>query len=1332
MGATAQFGFNVISHVSGNLGIGVTARNVIRVLLERNCPVSVFDIDPGMGRHRHDRSYDAYTVESLHDMPYGINLFILPPSTISHLLPQALTLKPGCLQAAWSMWEVPVLPEAWSRPLEMLDVLIAQSEYIRYAFEFNLSHVQTIAGVHPLYLPDGIRADRARFGLPPDGVIFVTSFDPYSDPQRKNPFAAIRAFLAELGNDTNAHLVIKLNNAQISGQVHPVLQQLLDLCAGHPRVRLLTETMSYTDVLDLYASCDVFVSLHRAEGLGLGPMEAMAMGKAVIATGWSGNMTYMNHSNACPVGYRLIPVEGSIVDYSSQAFRKEAMWADPDVQQAAAWMRRLMDDPALRAAIGERARDDLARHHARAREGAFIEELRAIWDHQMHLTSTVAGTRQGARQDVVRQRSDRLSNYLLWHAEQATNNAYQAWVEGRARHKQELAEPAAPAMAGPVFHVIVRLPAGADARLADSIDTILQQDYPGYCLTILADTPEPQGFEQNELLHWYVAGSNPLETLNEIVARIAADWVLCIDAGDQLAPNLLSSCAASLRDRPDWLFIYTDEDIHDGNGKRTDPSFKPDCNLDLLRSTPYVGNACVVRREAWVEVGGCAPFEGVLHYDIALKILSRYGEKTLGHVAEVIFHRFALNARRLDAMQLHENSKTVLRQHFERVGCDVVIEDGLTANSFYVDYRHADMPHVTIMVPTRDRLDVLAPCLDSLLKATTYPNFDVIVVNNNSCEAATLQYLDQLRKTDSRVTVFDYPGDYNFSAINNAAARQARGDYLVLLNNDTAVIQPNWLTRLMAHGQRSEVGIVGARLVYLNRTVQHAGIILGMGAQGVADHAFIGLPMTAPGYMGRAQMVQNYSAVTAACLLIRKSTYFAVGGMDEQRFKVMYNDIDLCLKVMADGHKIVWTPFVTLIHHGSVSLKENQSPKLLEQAQRETDAIIDAWLPQLARDAAFNRHLCFAARSLWSTDPDLDQYEGEARRDRPRILSTGLGSDGSYQYRAIAPLQALNKVGHADSLIIPKYSDRVRIPSVADLERLQPQSLLLYNTIHDDQLQALERYKRHNKALRVFGLDDLASELPQKNPFRTTVYKDIKKRIRTALSLSDRLIVTTEPLGEAFRGMNDDIRVVPNYLERWRWEGVQSQRRDASKPRVGWAGALQHQGDLELIIDVVKETAHELDWVFLGMCPEEIRGLVAEQHLPVAFDEYPAKLASLDLDLAVAPLEYNKFNEAKSNLRLLEYGIMGWPVVCTNIHPYQGAPVECVANNTRAWLNAIRARAFDRDAATVEGDRLRQWVVANFMLEDHLDEWLAALSPGVMQPLLMASSCEPAPVIARR
>lgn len=1307
MSTSAQFGFNVISHVSGNLGIGVTARNVLRVLIERGCPVSVLDIDPGMGRHGHDRRYDEYSVESLSDMPYGINLFVLPPTTISHYLPQALSIKPGCLNAAWSMWELPVLPAAWTRPLEMLDVLIAQSEFIRYAFEFNLSHVQTIAGVHPLYLPDGVRADRARFGLPAEGVIFVTSFDPHSDPQRKNPFAAVRAFLAELGDDPRAHLVIRMNNAHLAGEAHPVIQELLALCNGHVRVRLLTDSLSYSEVLDLYASCDVFVSLHRAEGLGLGPMEAMALGKAVIATGWSGNMTYMNHGNACPVGYQLIPVAGSIVDYNSAALDKAALWADPDIDQAAAWMRRLVDDAALRNTLGKRARADIAAHHARAQQGSFIEELRALWEHQMQLAAPTADTRLGARQAVITKRSDRLSDYLLWNAEQCAHQTYQVWLK-RRREQTRLCAP--PATAELLFHVIVRCPAGADARLADSVDTLGQQNYPAYCLTILADAPAPEGFEQNELLRWYNAGAQPLLTLNKAVSDVAADWVLYLDAGDHLAGDLLSACAAFISAQPDCCFVYTDEDVHDGRGKRSDPHFKPDFNLDLLRSAPYIGAACVVRRGAWMEVGGGAAEAGDVLYDIALKVLSRYGETVVGHVAELLWHRALVNVEARAARQVHVQNQIVLEQYFNRIGTPVAIADGLTADSFYVEYQHREQPHVTIMVPTRDRLDVLAPCLESLLNATAYPHFDVIVINNNSSEAATLAYLDQLCKADARVSVYDYPDAYNFAAINNAAAQQAHGEYLLLLNNDTVVIQPGWLSRLMAHGQRAEVGIVGARLIYLNRSVQHAGIVLGMGGQGVADHAFIGLPMTAPGYQGRALTVQNYSAVTAACLLIRKSVYAAVGGMDEQRFKVMYNDVDLCLKVRAAGHKIVWTPFVTLIHHGSVSLKEDQSPQRLEQAQRETDALLDAWLPQLARDASFNTHLSFAARSVWSTDPDFDTYPLRTDAGLPRLLSMGLGSDGSYQYRGIAPLEALHKAGRADCLIVPKYHDRVRVPSVADLERLQPQSLLLYNTIHDDQLAAMARYKRHNKALRIFSMDDLASDLPQKNPFRSTLYKDIKKRIRSALALCDRLIVTTEPLGEAFRGMIDDIRVLPNYLESWRWDGVQSQRRRGGKPRVGWAGALQHQGDLELIIDVVNETADELDWIFLGMCPAAIRDRVAEFHAPVGFDDYPAKLASLDLDLAVAPLEHNKFNEAKSNLRLLEYGILGWPVVCTNIHPYQSAPVERVANNARAWLSAIRARTADLDAAAAEGQALRRWVLQHHLLENHVDDWLNVLS----------------------
>lgn len=271
---------------------------------------------------------------------------------------------------------------------------------------------------------------------------------------------------------------------------------------------------------------------------------------------------------------------------------------------------------------------------------------------------------------------------------------------------------------------------------------------------------------------------------------------------------------------------------------------------------------------------------------------------------------------------------------------------------------------------------------------------------------------------------------------------------------------------------------------------------------------------------------------------------------------------------------------------------------------------------------------------------------------------------------------------------------------------------MLYSTLHDHELRALQLYRRYARALRVFTLEDLLHDLPAKNTNRRTNYPDLKERTGLALSLCQRLLVTTAPLAEAFRDQIDDIVIVPNRLERARWEGLKSQRRRGRKPRVGWAGAAQHQGDLELIIPMVKTTAKEAEWIFFGLCPEALRPFIHEYHPMVPFDDYFPKLASLDLDLAIAPLEQNAFNQAKSNLRLLEYGILGWSVVCTDIHPYREAPVTRIpGNKPGAWIKAVRERIHDLDAAEREGERLRQWVLAGWMLEDHLDEWVKALSP---------------------
>ena len=215
--------------------------------------------------------------------------------------------------------------------------------------------------------------------------------------------------------------------------------------------------------------------------------------------------------------------------------------------------------------------------------------------------------------------------------------------------------------------------------------------------------------------------------------------------------------------------------------------------------------------------------------------------------------------------------------------------------------------------------------------------------------------------------------------------------------------------------------------------------------------------------------------------------------------------------------------------------------------------------------------------------------------------------------------------------------------------------------------------------------------------------------MKKGLELCDRLIVTTEPLKDAYQSDIDDIVIVPNYLEKAIWGELKSKRRQGAKPRVGWAGAMQHHGDLELLIPVMEATKDEVDWIFFGMYIKEIKHMIKEFHDPVKLEFYPEKLATLNLDLAVAPLERNKFNEGKSNLRLLEFGVLGWPIVCSDIFPYQKGPVTTLPNKSSAWINAIREKVSDLDALAKEGDTLRQWVLDNWMLEDHLEEWLQAL-----------------------
>lgn len=798
-----------------------------------------------------------------------------------------------------------------------------------------------------------------------------------------------------------------------------------------------------------------------------------------------------------------------------------------------------------------------------------------------------------------------------------------------------------------------------------------------------------------------VKPDNYIAAINEVIRTADFDWFMLVNAGEEFTACGLMIAALELVDSDGCRAVYGDELYRTVDGE-LGAAFRPAFNLDMLLSLPTVmARHWLFCREIVVEAGGFdARLVSALEFDLLLRLIERGGMAGFGHVDEPLLITTA------PVLIGSADEQAALLAHLERRGYNEAQLLPSMPGRYRIHYGHREQPLVSIIVPTKDQLPVLQRCVESLLEKTAYVNYELLIVDNASETQEAKAWLAGVEQMgDDKVRVLRYPFPFNYSAINNMAARAARGEYLVLLNNDTAVISETWLDELLNHALRPEVGIVGAKLLYPDGKIQHAGVVLGL--RGPADHPFIGESMDAPGYMQRLQVDQNYSAVTAACLMIRKSIYEEVGGLDEERFKVSYNDVDLCLKVREAGHLIVWTPHSVVMHEGSVSQKRID-PQAAEAKQKrfagEQDAMYEKWLPALACDPAYNRNLSLNGRAF-ELEPDVQlTWRPLTWRPLPVVLAHPADPWGCGNYRVIRPFKALSEAGKVEGML------SVGLLQVVDLERYDPDVIVLQRQIGDERLDAMRRIKAFSKAFKVYELDDYLPNLPMKNQHREHMPKDILRSLRRGLGYVDRFVVSTEALAEAFSGLHGDIHVAPNCLPTEWWGNLTSRRCRGQKPRVGWAGGVSHTGDLQLIIDVVKALAREVEWVFFGMCPAEIAPYVTENHPGVEIDLYPKALARLDLDLAIAPVEQNLFNECKSNLRLLEYGACGFPVVCSDVRCYQGdLPVTRVKNRFKDWVDAIRMHISDLDASAKQGDLLRQRVSAEWMLDgNNLQRWSQA------------------------
>jgi GT2 family glycosyltransferase len=509
-----------------------------------------------------------------------------------------------------------------------------------------------------------------------------------------------------------------------------------------------------------------------------------------------------------------------------------------------------------------------------------------------------------------------------------------------------------------------------ETMLRACLDSVLAQSYTRWELCI-ADDASTKGHVRATLeeyaareprikLNLRVQNGHIVAASNSALELAGGEFVVLLDHDDELAGHALYAVAKALQERPSAQLLYSDEDKLDANGERCDPYFKPDFAPDLLYSQNYFSHLGVYRRELLEEAGRFrAGFEGSQDYDLVLRCVALVADqRDIVHIPQVLYHwRMAEGSTAAGHEQksyASDAGRRALQDFFASQQTPVTV-DVRAPGIYRVGWPLPEpAPLVSLIVPTRDGYEMLKMCIESIVDRTSYPHYEILIVDNQSSCMRTLDYMRDLEQ-QGRARVLRYDRPFNYSAINNFAAAHARGTILGLVNNDVEVINAEWLTEMVSQAARPDIGCVGAKLYYPNDTIQHAGVICGLG--GVANHAHRHFQKDAPGYFGRLWLTHNLSAVTAAVLVLRKSVFDEVGGLDEQGLPVAFNDVDLCLKVMTAGYRNLWTPYAELYHHESVSRGSDESPEKRARFIGECDVMRARWAKLLANDPYYNPNL---------------------------------------------------------------------------------------------------------------------------------------------------------------------------------------------------------------------------------------------------------------------------------------------------------------------------------------------------------------------------------------
>ncbi len=548
-------------------------------------------------------------------------------------------------------------------------------------------------------------------------------------------------------------------------------------------------------------------------------------------------------------------------------------------------------------------------------------------------------------------------------------SSYDQWREHYEPKPEELAAQRSRVFEyQPFFSIVIPLYRTNEKFLREMIDSVKNQTYTNWELCMADGSADgsltgilEQYAAEDGRIHFSTLAANEgiSGNTNAALEMAQGDYVVLADHDDILPENALYELAEALNKDRTIDVLYSDEDKISMNGKKFfEPHFKSDYNLDLLCSMNYICHLFAVKRSLQQKIGLFRQeYDGAQDYDFIFRCCE--AAENICHIPKILYHwrchMDSTAANPESKLYAFEAGRRAVEAHYKRVGIPAKVENTQFYGMYHTVYEWKEEPLVTILIPNKDHTEDLDKCITSIYDKSDYHNFEFVIVENNSTEPETFAYYEKIQKEHANIRVVYYKGEFNYSKINNFGAAEAKGDYILLLNNDTEIINESCIREMVNVCMREDVGIVGARLYYGDDTIQHAGAVMGFG--GMAGHTFIGKSRYDTGYFGRIVCTQDYSAVTAACLMTKKEVYEAVGGLDED-YQVAFNDIDFCLKVRRLGKLVVYNPYAELYHYESKSRGLEDTPEKVERFSGEVERLVTRWPEYFEKgDPYYNRNL---------------------------------------------------------------------------------------------------------------------------------------------------------------------------------------------------------------------------------------------------------------------------------------------------------------------------------------------------------------------------------------